>query len=106
MRAGPVRPSLSLTVGVVLVAIGSVGLIDALIGEVWDLAVLFGLVAFTGLVGLVVAFGRRRPVTLRADLASVLVRRSRHTGESLEQVLDRSVATYLEALDESESDTP
>lgn len=103
MRTGPVRPALSLTTGVVLVVVGAVGLLDAVIGDAWDLAVLFGAVVLIGAVGVVVASGRRRSVTLRADLASFLAERARRTGEPFDAVLDRSVATYIEALDDSES---
>ena len=106
MRAGPVRPYISLVAGLILVAIGLAGLLDALFGETWDLAVLFGLVALIGLVGVISGFGARRPVTLRADLASRLLERSRLGGESLDQVLDRSVATYLHVLRESDPEDP
>jgi thioesterase domain-containing protein len=78
-----------------------VGSIDALVGDHWDLLVLFCLVVVIGVVSLLRSFGRRRQVTLREDLFSTLEARGLGTGESLEQLLDRSVATYLEALDES-----
>jgi hypothetical protein len=42
--------------------------------------------------------GDRRTVGLRADLAATLVARSRRTGEPLDQLTDRAVATYLDAL--------
>ena len=83
-----------------LLAIGLVGLVDALIGNVYDLAVLFaGVTALSG-IGILADRGRRRTLTLRADLAAPLLDQARRTGEPQDQLIDRAVATYLDALAE------
>lgn len=89
--------------GVALVGVGAVGLLDAAIGEVWDLAVLFGVVLVLGVAGLAAGVTRRRPVTIRSDLGTQLDERARRAGEPVEQVLDRAVATYLHALEDPPS---
>jgi hypothetical protein len=89
-----------------LLAIGVVGLVDALIGNAYDLAVLFGATAVLAVAGLTADRGRRRPVRLRADLAAALRDRGLRTGESDDQLLDRAVATYLDALSEPEPTAP
>lgn len=94
---------MSLTVGGALVVIGAVGLLDAVIGDVWDLAVLFGAVTAIGVVGLVTRAGRRRPVTLRADLATRLDTRARRSGVPFDQLLDRSVAGQLQSMEDPPS---
>lgn len=94
---------MSLTAGTAVVIVGAVGLLDASIGRHWDLSLLFGLVAVVGVVGLLAAVGRRRPVTLRSDLATALDDRACRTGEPLEQVLDRAVATYASVLEDPPS---
>lgn len=83
--------------------LGVVGAIDSMVGDHWDLLVLFALVLLVGTVVLALSFGPRRQVTLRADLFATLQARALRTGEPLDQLLDRSVATYLDALDESRS---
>lgn len=91
---------MSSSVSVLLMLLGAVGVLDAAIGAVWDLAVLFAVVILVGAVGLLMGISRRRSVTLRADLAAALSARTRPAGESFDQVLDRAVATYLHALEE------
>ena len=95
------RPSPSVLAAAFLIVLGAVGSIDSMVGDHWDLLVLFALVLLVGIVVLVLSFGPRRQVSLRADLFSTLQARSLRTGEPLDQLLDRSVATYLDALDES-----
>lgn len=83
-----------------LVVVGLVGVLDAVIGPAWDLAVLFGLVVVLAGVLLLRGLGDRRPLAVRADLVGALVERSQRTGEPLDQLADRAVATYLDALAE------
>ena len=78
--------------------VAAVGAFDAAIGRTWDLVALFGVLVVLGLAGLGWSLGQRRPVTLRVDHAAALRSRSQATGEPLDQLLDRSVATYLAAL--------
>jgi hypothetical protein len=94
-------PSPSVLPAAFLILLGGVGAIDSMVGDHWDLLVLFALVLIVGIVVLVMSFGPRRQVSLRADLFSTLQARALRTGEPLDQLLDRSVATYLDALDES-----
>jgi hypothetical protein len=83
-----------------VLAVAAVGALDAGIGREWELAVLFGAVAVLGLVLLARTRGRRRATTLRADRAAALADRALRTGEPLDQLTDRAVATYLDALAE------
>lgn len=101
MTASAITRTLHLAVLVVAL----VGLLDAVIGPQWDLAVLFALTAVLSLVLLVRGLGDRRPTDLRADLAAALVARSQRTGEPVDQLTDRAVATYLQALAEPDEAT-
>jgi hypothetical protein len=89
-------PRASAVVAVAVVA--AVGLLDAVIGEVWDLAVLFGVVLALAGWSLARLSSGRRPMTLRRDLAARLIHRSRVTGEPIEQMADRAVAIHLDAM--------
>lgn len=89
-----------------LLVVALVGVLDAAIGPQWDLAVLFGLVAVLTSILLLRGLGDRRTVDLRADLAAELLGRSRRTGEPLDQLTDRAVATYLHALADPDEAAP
>jgi membrane protein implicated in regulation of membrane protease activity len=102
MTSGTVNRVLVLAVLVV----GLVGLLDAAIGRTWDLTVLFAVVAVLASVLLLRGLGDRRTVDLRADLAAALTGRSRRTGEPVDQVVDRAVATYLAALADPDEASP
>lgn len=83
--------SLSLTVTVV-------GLLDAMIGEDWDL---FAVFVLSGLLQFALWMrdrASRTPVTLRPDLAHDLMQHAQRTGEPFESVLDRAVAWYQSGL--------
>jgi hypothetical protein len=90
-------PATKLSV-VAIAVVGAVGVLDAVIGEVWDLVVLFGIVVAIALALLVSMNWRRRPVMLRADHARWLIQRSQLTGEAVEHIADRAIATYRDAL--------
>lgn len=83
-----------------VVAVALVGALDAAIGRTWDLVVLFVLLVTIGSTLLVQGLGQRSSVRLRPDLARSLTDRARLGGESVDQVADRAVATYLDALGE------
>jgi hypothetical protein len=83
---------------VAIVVLGVVGIVDAVIGEVWDHVALFGIVVALATTLLVRANWRRRAVLLRADHVRWLVTRSQLTGEDVEHLTDRAVATYRHAL--------
>lgn len=85
---------------VAVLAVAAVGALDAGIAREWELVALFGLIAALGLALLLRTRGHRRRTTLRADLAADLADRSLRTGEPLDQLTDRAVATYLDALAE------
>ena len=85
---------------VAALVVAAVGALDAGIGREWELVGLFGVVALLVLVLLLRTRGHRRQTTLRADLAAALADRSLRTGEPLDQLTDRAVATYLGALSE------
>ncbi len=90
---------------VAVLVVAAVGALDAGIGREWELVGLFGVVAALASVLLLRTRGRRRVTTLRADLAAALADRSLLTGEPLDQVTDRAVATYLGALVEPDEAT-
>lgn len=86
-------------VAIAVGVVAAVGALDAAIGRTWDLVALFATV-LVGSVAIAVALrSRRRLLSLRPDLAAALTERSRLTGEPLERIADRAVATYLAALD-------
>lgn len=89
----------ALLVGV-LAIVCVTGLVDAIGGQTWDHAALFG--AGLALAALLLArFSASRPaIPLRSDLVAWLQRRSQLTGESLERVTDRAVASYRSSLGE------
>jgi hypothetical protein len=84
---------------VVILLTAGVGIVDGALEPSWDLVALFAVVALLA-AGLLVARPRQhhRETTLRDDLALELERRASRSGEPVEQVTDRAVATYLDAL--------
>ena len=82
-------------VGIVVVG---VGIADAAIGEQWDLLGIFALLGAVQVMLLVRHRAKRRPVTLRPDLAHALERQSQRSAEPFDDVLDRAVAWYQHGL--------
>lgn len=84
------------------------GLVDAVVGAVWDL------VAVLSAVGVLLAWDlvtapRRHVVALRPDLARWIRERSVVEGESVEAIASRAVATYrlhLLGADSTEDSNP
>ena len=83
-----------------IAVVAGAGTLDAGLDETWDLVALFSVIAVLAVIGLGWSLGRRRPTTLRDDLARRLVARARASGEPPDQALDRAVATYLATLEE------
>jgi len=75
-----------------------VGMADAAIGGVWDLFVLFTILAVVHIAALAVSGGNRVQVTLRPDLARWATQRSQRTGEPVDDVIDRAMAWYQQGL--------
>lgn len=96
------RPAIALTVATLIVSM--VGVVDAAIGQVWDLFVLFLVVAALQLAVIASSLGNRVDVSLRPDLARFVVQRSQRTGEPVDDVVDRSVAWFQHGLYGSPSD--
>lgn len=71
-----------------------VGIVDAIRGRNADLVVVFAIVAALQIALLTMSGLRRRPITLRRDLAHWLERRAAVSGERCEQIIDRSMAEY------------
>lgn len=71
-----------------------VGLLDALIGEEWDLLVVIGLTTFVQLLIWFREWSSRVPVLLRSDLAHQIEVQAERSGEPFEAVLDRAVSWY------------
>lgn len=88
----------SRTLLLAIVVVSAVGVLDAAIAPAWDLVVLFVVIGALASILALRGLGERRPTALRADLAAALVARSQRTGEPLDQLTDRAVATYLQAL--------
>ena len=80
-----------------LVVVG-VGALDALIGGEWDLLLVFTMTMTLQLVLWFRQRANRIPATLRPDLAHWLEHQSQRTGESFDDVLDRSVSWYQSRL--------
>jgi hypothetical protein len=83
----------------VALLVALVGLTDALIGEAYDLAVVFGLAAVLQLALLLRLEARRPAVPLRADLVAWLRDRAAVEGEPIGAVADRCVAACRADLD-------
>lgn len=81
-------------VQVVLTVVGTVGLVDALAGATWDLAVLFAAVTVLSVLLVVRAWARSNQVAVRGDLASWLATRAAVGGESVDSVADRALSAY------------
>ncbi|MDY7103105.1 MAG: hypothetical protein S0880_18135 [Actinomycetota bacterium] len=85
----------------VLAAITSaVGALDAAFSREWDLFAVFALTLLLLVVLLVQLGGRRQTVLLRADLVAWLRARASRTGEPMEAVAERAIATYRLVYDE------
>ena len=90
----PITKLLSLLTMIVAIA----GAADAALQDQWDLLVVFGFVAALQLGLLLSDLRGRAHVTVRPDLARWARERSRHTGEPLDDVIDRSVAWFQAGL--------
>ncbi len=102
---GASRTDRILILAVVLVAL--TGLFDAWVIEEAETALLFGALLTLGLVLLARTLSKRRPFRVRADLAAWLRQRSDLTGEPVEQIVDRALATYrLELGEETDAAEP
>ena len=86
----------------VLIAIGLVvsaaGIVDAAVSREWDLLVIFALVAAVQLTIWLRQGANRVTVTIRPDLAQWLRHQSELSGESYDDVLDRSIASFRHGL--------
>lgn len=81
------------------------GLVDAVVGAQADLAVVFGLAGVLLLVVLGRSLERRRPVTVRRDLAGWLEDHAHRTGQPRDVAADRAVETYRRRIDPLEGHT-
>lgn len=81
------------------------GLVDAVVGAQADLAVVFGLAGVLLLVVLGRSLGRRRPVTVRRDLAGWLEDHAHRTGQPRDVAADRAVEAYRRRIDPVEGHT-
>lgn len=80
-----------------LIVLG-VGLFDAVASSEWDLAASFAIGAVLVAFLVVRQAGPRVPVTLRADLARRLDTRASTSDEPIDDIVDRSVAWYLDGF--------
>ena len=69
-----------------------VGLVDAVVSETWDFAVVFALAVGLQLLLLLRAQAGRVSMTVRRDLAAWATEQAVATGESADEVVDRCVA--------------
>ena len=81
------------------VAVALVGTVGAILDGDWDLLAVLGMLVVLLLVLGSRSFGRRPAVPIRVDLAAWLRQRAATTGETLETVADRAVASYRDRLD-------
>jgi hypothetical protein len=80
-----------------LLVIGA-SVVETVRGQDWDLTVVLGAVVLLQGVVLAGVWARRRPVGLRADLASWIEEHAAATGEPAARVADRCVAAYRAGL--------
>jgi hypothetical protein len=81
-----------------IVVVAGVGLVDAVTASAWDLVVLLAVIVVLALGSLALTYSQRQPTSLRSDLSMAITDRARLSGEPVDQMLDRAVATYLVAL--------
>ena len=84
---------------VTLLVIIAVGALDAAAGRVWDHLVVFVLAGFVQGLLLLGLQGHRPAVPIRSDLVAWLRQRAALTGESMEQIADRCIASVRVDLD-------
>jgi hypothetical protein len=87
-------------VGLVLAL--AVGLVDAGLDRSWDQFALFAISGGLAVILAIPLFGRRPVLSLRHDLVTWLTHRSQLTGEPVERIADRAVATYRTQLGANE----
>ena len=90
------RPAFPLTALSLLIA--GIGVVDAAIGDAWDLVVLFAAIALVQVWILAKVLDSRVAVSLRPDLARWAATRSQRTGEPVADVVDRAVAQFQHGL--------
>ncbi len=73
-------------------ALSLIGGLDAVIGRVWDLATVFAATSLLLLLALALHPAHRRPLDVRADLATWLAEQSLATGEPVGRLADRALA--------------
>jgi hypothetical protein len=99
-----VTPTLVTRMIVAALAIATlVGLIDAALDGTWDHAALFGIAALLAVALLARLSLGRQDVRLRGDHVRWLLHRSELSGEPVEHVADRAIATYRSSLAEPPS---
>lgn len=94
-------PSSSPRVLLVLVlatVVALVGLIDAVVGQTWDFAAVFGLAVLLQLLVLLQATTGRTTLTVRRDLAAWVADRAVATGETPDAVIDECLASVRAGL--------
>lgn len=93
-----------LLVGLAALVVG-VAAVDAAVSAEWDLVAtaVLGLVLLLG--ALARSWTRRRPATVRADLAGWLADQAHRTGERQEVLVDRALASYRRRVDPAEGHT-
>lgn len=93
----PTFPTLYLLIMTLVVAL--VGTIDAAISREWDLFVVFVMVDALVVALLARNRGRRPSVPIRGDLVNWLRQRAAITGDSIEALVDRAVASFRQSTD-------
>ena len=82
-----------------VIAVACAGAVDAALGSIWDqFAILMIVIALSAAV-LFLSRSGRVGFTVRADLAQWLHRRAAVEGDSVEVLIDRSLATVRDHLD-------
>jgi hypothetical protein len=80
------------------VLVSLAGIVETVRGRNWDLAVVLGVVVLLQLAVLAGLRAGRRPVSLRADLATWIDEHAVATGEPARRIADRCVAAYRAGL--------
>lgn len=82
-----------------VIAVACAGAIDAALGSIWDQFAVLVIVVLLSSAVLVLSRSGRAELSVRPDLARWLQQRAAVEGESVEVLVDRSLATVRDHLD-------
>ena len=94
IRRVPVEVALSLLIGL----IAAIGLVDAALGEVPDLVVVFAMIVVVALIAAARTWTTRTRVAVRPDLVRWMTEAAAQGAESVDDVANRALGAYRAGL--------